>query len=122
VKRLVALCAGALVITAAAAATSGGTGLYGKAIISPASPVCQEGVPCSKPAKGFRLRFFRGTTHVADARTDAAGRFRIALAPGIYRIGAPTLRVVYPHIQPRTATVPRGRYAHVVLTIDLGIR
>ena len=121
-KGLIALSASAFVIAAGASAASSGSGLYGKAVIAPASPVCQEGVPCSRPAKGFRLRFFRGTRHVADTRTDSAGRFRIALAPGIYSIGSPTPKRVYPHIRPRTATVPRGRYARLNVTIDVGIR
>jgi len=122
VKGLVALCVSALVFTAGASASRIGTGLYGKAVISPALPVCQEGVPCSKPAKGFRLRFYRGTRHIADVRTAADGTYKISLAPGIYRVGTSTPQLLYPRIHPRTAKVPRGRYARLNFTIDIGIR
>ena len=79
-------------------------------------------MPCSKPAKGFRLRFYRGTRHIADVRTAADGTYEVALAPGIYRVGTSTPKLLYPQIHPRTAKVLRGRYARLNFTIDIGIR
>ena len=59
---------------------------------------------------------------MADTRTDAYGKFRIALTPGTYRVGAASTKLTYPSIRPRTAIVPLGRYARVSFAIDIGIR
>jgi hypothetical protein len=90
--------------------------LVGVAVISPASPVCQVGKPCSKPAAYLTLTF----THGAETRrvvTTSTGAFRIRLAAGRWTVHAG--RVV--RITPSTVLVTTGT-THVDLAIDTGIR
>jgi hypothetical protein len=98
------------------------SGLYGKVVISPARPVCAAGESCTAPDRNDVLTFWRGDRRVAIARTNTAGSYRVALAPGRY-----VVRVKHPHgigrgLDPTRATVPRGRYARVNFTLDIGIR
>src|SRR2546428_6345702 len=75
----------ALALVAPAAATTG-QGLYGVVTRSPTKPVCSSEEPCSGPAAHTKLRFFRGTTFVSSVVTDARGRYRMRLPPGLYRV------------------------------------
>jgi hypothetical protein len=105
-----------------AASGSSGSGLYGKVVISPSRPVCAVGEPCTAPDRNDVLSFWRGGRRVAIARTGATGSYRVALAPGRY-----VVKVKRPHgmgrgLEPTRATVPRGRYARVNYTLDIGIR
>jgi hypothetical protein len=104
-----------------AAAAQNGTGLYGVVVISPAYPVCEEGAPCTRPAGGVVLQFFRGGHKVAATRTRANGTFRLALTPGKYVVSTPLPKRVS-RLNPRTATVPRTRYGRANFTLDIGIR
>jgi hypothetical protein len=115
------LCVGAAVIAGGATAARKDTGLYGRVMIYPAYPVCMQGVPCTRPAGDVLLRFSRNGHVVATTRTHADGTFRLALAPGLYSVGTQSLKE-RPRLAPKTASVPRTRFAQVNFTIDVGIR
>jgi hypothetical protein len=116
------LCAGAVAVSGGVAAAQSDTGLYGRVVIYPALPVCQQGTSCSRPAGHVVLRFWRDGHPVAAVRTKADGTFRLALRPGIYTVTSPAAQLKRPGLHPRKATVPRGRYARANFTLDVGIR
>jgi hypothetical protein len=108
------------VLAVFAATLALGSGVSGTVVIDPARPVCQVGQSCSAPDVHDTLSFWRGTTLVAKARTSATGTFRVALAPGLYRITFAKRSIVKP--PPPTVRVRRGGYVLVHLSIDIGIR
>jgi hypothetical protein len=95
------------------------SGLYGVVTRGPTKPVCQVGMPCTAPYEGATLVFSRPGVSARRVTTDTRGRYRIALSPGRW-----SLRVQSSHFgwTPRTVTVPRGRYGHVNVDVDTGIR
>jgi hypothetical protein len=115
---LAAALAVAIVGSAPYAGAGTSSGLRGVVHRGPVTPVCLAGVPCDRPAGHVRLTFSRNGVAKA-ALTDAAGRYRIVLAPGSYavRISPAPFRFT-----PRTATVTRGRMAVRDFWIDTGIR
>lgn len=112
--------AAALVLLLLVAAGSGGSasGLHGTVLIYPASPTCQPGTSCTRPAAHALLRFSRGGTVVARVRTDGRGRYRIALRPRIYRVTSANGAA----LKPARVTVAAGRFRRVTFTLDTGIR
>src|SRR5690242_18110908 len=63
------------------------SGLTGIVTRGPMTPVCRVDVPSDAPAAGFALVFARpGTGHPVRTRTDAQGRYRVALPAGIYTV------------------------------------
>jgi hypothetical protein len=116
------LCVGAAVIAGGATAAPKDTGLYGRVVIYPGYPVCMEGASCSRPAGGFVLRFSRNGHVVASVKTRSDGRFRLALAPGLYAVGTPSPKSMRPRLDPKTARVPSSRYGRANFTVDVGIR
>jgi hypothetical protein len=111
------------VVTALAAiAATSGSGLYGQVVISPARPVCAEGQSCTAPDKNDVLGFWRNGRRVATARTNAEGRYRIALRPGRYTVRAKHTGAIGRGLAPTRVVVPRARYARVNFTLDIGIR
>ena len=69
------------------------------------------------------LRFFRGATLVATARTDQRGRYRVRLPPGAYTVhvtGAPA-GGIGGRIDPAAVRV-RAVWRHQNFDIDTGIR
>lgn len=110
-------------LTACTSPTSADTvPVDGTILRGPLQPVCQVGQPCDGPlvADFVVARNGRAVLHF---RTDAAGRFTIALAPGSYQvipstdapiIGAGTVS------QPLTVVPPETR--GVMLQFDTGIR
>jgi hypothetical protein len=92
-------------------------------VISPAFPVCQVGVPCSRPAPHVVLRFFRHGIRIASTRTGADGRYRVSLPAGSFAVrtrepGPSDVLRLAPHL----VRVQRGVITHVDFTIDIGIR
>jgi hypothetical protein len=107
--------------TSAVANTAARSGLRGLVTLFPASPVCIEGDPCSKPAADKLLLFRRDGRIVARVETRADGSYRVILAPGRYRVVAPQYtRGV--GVSPRTVLVPKNRIARIDLEIDTGIQ
>jgi hypothetical protein len=92
-------------------------GLYGLVTRGPITPVCVAGRPCSAPARNVLLRFVPGRGTAATTRTDATGHYRVPLGAGRYHVSAGTGRLT-----PALVRVPLGRFAHVDLSIDTGIR
>jgi hypothetical protein len=110
----------ALALSVPAAATAG-SGLRGVVMRGPTMPVCQEGVPCSAPAKGVALLFARAGITVV-ARTDDAGHYRVALRPGTWTISLRQKPGIGRGLEPRSALVRADTWTTVNLSIDTGIR
>lgn len=91
--------------------------LHGVVRIGPATPVCQAGVPCDKPAAGVTLTFTRRERTVR-AKTDRSGRYSVRLVPGTWSVRARAGVRISPmaFLVPRTSTATRN------FLIDTGIR
>lgn len=91
--------------------------LHGTVTIGPTSPVCRAGVPCSKPAAHVVLTFTHDGRSLR-ATTDGAGRYRLALAAGVWTVRASAGR----RIEPLTVRIPRLGTVTRNFAIDTGIR
>lgn len=111
----------AFVAWTAVAGTAVRSGLRGLVTLYPATPVCIEDEPCSKPAADVMLQFRRGGRVAARVRTRADGSYRVMLAPGRYAVVAPQYRRGT-GVTPRTVLVRKGRVARIDLEIDTGIQ
>ena len=80
-----------------------------------------EGVPCSAPANDTPLVFFRSGRSV-KTRTDRVGRYRVALAPGWWKVSTVTVPRIGSGIEPHAVRVFAARFRVVDLDIDTGIR
>jgi hypothetical protein len=98
------------------------SGLHGTVMRGPTMPVCMVGVPCSEPAAGAVLVFTRRDRVAARVRTDAHGRYRVSLRPGLYAVRLPATPRLGAGLAPRSVRVPRGANARVDFMIDTGIR
>jgi len=119
-RTLVALAA-ALVASSAGAATSS-SGLRGLVTRGPIAPVCAAGQPCSEPAKDVTLVFSRNGRVVRRARTNDQGRYRVALAPGLYAVRLTPKPSIGRGLEPVRARVLRARFRRFDFSIDTGIR
>lgn len=117
-KSVLAVLLLALLFLLGAGSGRSGSGLRGKVVLYPASPVCKTGTSCTRPAAHVLLRFWRNGRVVAHTRTDSKGRFRVALRPRTYRVTAPRGA----RIKPRRVSVTTGRYRRVTFRLDSGIR
>ena len=86
-------------------------------VLSPASPVCRVGSPCSKPLPGFTLAFRRNGKVVARVTTNRRARYRVRLQPGRYAVTTPKRGALTPS-RIRVSTQP----AVVTFAFDAGIR
>ncbi len=98
------------------------TGLTGLVVRGPITPVCQLLIPCEAPfSAGFTVQ--QQGAVVTTFRSDAEGRFTIALAPGTYRIipnaDAP---IIVPAAQAKTVDVGPVGLTEVRLAFDTGLR
>jgi hypothetical protein len=95
--------------------------LHGLVRQGPTQPVCQVGVPCSKPAAGVQLVFTRATGAMLKVRTDAKGRYSLRLRAGTYAVEVMPPRKIGSGLQPRRITV-RGTTQRIDFDLDTGIR
>jgi hypothetical protein len=110
-----------LLLAVVSAAASAPSGLRGLVTRSPITPVCTQGVSCSAPAKNSGLVFFREAS-TARTRTDARGRYRIALAPGWWSVRTAAATRIGRGISPSRVRVVVGRFRVLNFDIDTGIR
>jgi hypothetical protein len=103
---------------AAGGPTAGTTIVKGLVVLSPSSPVCRIGSPCSKPLPHFPLVFARSGKTVARVKTDAHARYRVALVPGRYAVST-TRRGA---LRPRRVRIRATASARVNFSFDAGIR
>lgn len=105
--------------------TQGESGIEGQAVISPAHPgPLREGMSGTAPYKTTLVVWGAdGDREVTRFETGSDGRFRVALPPGIYRVGPPpqTGRFL-PRGSEETVTVVPGKYVRVTISFDSGMR
>ena len=121
----IAASAAALLLACGSGGAATGTsrsGIYGTVRLSPALPVCSTETPCTKPLPGFPLVFSRNGRRVARVRTDAHGRYRIALAGGVYAVSTARGGTIGRGLEPTRVRVPSGRFRRVDFSYDSGIR
>jgi carboxypeptidase family protein len=93
----------------------------GTVLAGPVSPVSRPGVPATRPVRQATVEALRGSDIVAAARTDAAGRYKLALQPGTYVIRAKAGR--YLSRKPaETINISSGETRTVDFVFDTGIR
>lgn len=88
----------------------------------PVSPVSRAGQPDTRPVPGVTVWARHGSTVVAVAHTNGAGRYELALHPGTYVIVAESERYQLFILQPRTVSVSPGQRLTVDFVLDTGIR
>lgn len=103
-------------------ATHSPSGLRGTVTRGPITPACVAEQPCSEPARNVTLVFLMGNRVTGRTITDAAGRYRIRLAPGRYTVSRTAQPPIGRGLQPEQARVLPGRFNHVDFSIDTGIR
>lgn len=95
--------------------------LHGVVMQGPTKPVCQVGVPCSKPAVNLQLVFTRTNGAVIKVRTGAKGGYSVKLPPGIYTVSLLPPRTIGRGISPRKFTA-HGATQRLDFDVDTGIR
>ena len=90
--------------------------LHGTVTIGPLTPVCRVGTPCDGPAKRATLTFSRNGRSIA-VKTDAAGRYRVSLAAGTWRVRTNAGMSIAP-----SSIVVRAGTHRRDFSIDTGIR
>ena len=125
-RRLVALSFLLLFLVACAgrASSSGDSGIRGTVLLGPTCPVETVESPCpDRPLADIEVQMLQGGDVVAAVRSDADGRFTVALDPGHYTLqavveaGGPGMSA-----KPVDVTVTSGEFLEVNVPVDSGIR
>ena len=74
----------ALAFAAGAHATPRRGTLSGTVMRGPVTPVCVAELPCDEPAANVTLLFIQKGAVIVRAVTNAQGRYRVRLPPGVY--------------------------------------
>ena len=119
--RFLAALAAFVVVSAAGAATTS-SGLRGLVTRGPIAPVCTAEQPCTEPARNVTLVFFQNGQVVRRVKTNDQGRYRVALAPGVYAVRLTKKPSIGRGLEPVRARVMRARFRRVDFSIDTGIR
>jgi len=115
--RFLVVLAAALVLGGPASAATVSSGLYGTVERGPVTPVCVAQQPCSAPAVGAVLTFWRNSSMAGRTTVTSDGSYRVHLPSGFY-----TVRASQKRIEPTTVRVIRGRMVRLDFSIDTGIR
>jgi hypothetical protein len=96
-------------------------GVAGHVTLSPIMPVCQVGVPCSKPFAGATVQILDSTRDVVgSAVTNTSGAFIVSVPHGQYLIHIPT--VDFPRCPEVPVIVDTEYFTLVNVQCDTGIR
>ncbi len=97
--------------------------LRGTVIKGPLSPASPPGVSGNAPVSGARVDIATADGNSMSVQTDSAGNFRIALAPGTYRITMPSLHgAMFSKDLPATVTISPDQEQSLTIVLDTGIR
>jgi hypothetical protein len=108
---------------ARAGSGSSGTGVRGTVLAGPTCPVERADSPCPDvPVADAEVRALSDGGVAGIDRTDAEGRFEIALPPGSYRVTVHAGSGPFGSAQPVDVTVSADGYATANLSVDTGIR
>ncbi len=111
-----------LLAAGSAQATTIRSGLYGDVTRGPIAPVCVAEQPCTEPARNVTLLFSRNGHVVGRSVTDSAGRYRVRLPAGLYRVRRAGAAGIDRRLEPNAARVRAGRFVRIDFSIDTGIR
>jgi hypothetical protein len=105
-------------------AAKGESGIEGQAVISPARPgPTRQGEPDTAPFKTTLIvRSASDGSEIRQLETGSDGRFRVVLPPGTYTIGPAARAGRFPRAGEQTVAVVQGRFAHVTIEFDSGMR
>lgn len=100
----------------------GTTGIEGTITLGPLLPVTHQGEPNERPYEAtVVVRTANGSGEVLRFRSDADGRFHVALNPGDYVL-EPLGGNPFPTAPSQTVTVEKGVFSQVLIPYDTGIR
>jgi hypothetical protein len=103
----------------------GGSGIDGVVTTGPTCPVVKVGDPAcnDRPVPSAVVVVLNNSgNEVARVTTDAAGRFRVALPSGPYRLVPQPIQGFMGQAAPVDIVVADGAFAAVSITYDTGIR
>ncbi len=119
-----ALLTGVLLCGCGSPAATAGAGIEGTVTVGPTCPVVRLDAPCPDRPLQAEVSVRDGSgREVTRFRSGPDGRFRVDLPPGTYQLlGISPGPSGFPRPTPTTATVGAGRYTHVDVAFDSGIR
>ncbi|WP_322400388.1 hypothetical protein [Massilia luteola] len=97
------------------------SGIDGDVILRPVGPVERPGADNQRPYEAVIGVTNAAGRRVAEARSDANGRFVIILEPGTYVLH-PESEAIYPHAPDQAVTVVEDHVTAVRIVYDSGIR
>lgn len=124
-KRLALLTAAVTLAVAAGASAQpvADTGLTGKVLRGPTTPVCRADKPCYAPFKGTLVFTPINTSRVpVRVQTAQDGKYKVMLEPARYRVATGARARLGNLVQPAAVTVPRAGMRRVNFIVDNGIR
>jgi hypothetical protein len=116
--------AGLIACGGGAAAPATDSGIDGVVLIGPTCPVEQVGQDCEDKPYAGSIKIIDASSGevVATAHSDADGKFRVALAPGSYRLEPAAASGGLPYGKPIDVVVRPHTYEVVTVSFDSGIR
>jgi len=102
--------------------TPRGSGIEGQVLLGPMCPVVQQGQECpDQPYQATLTVNSLSGVQIAQFQSDAQGRFSVSLVPGEY-ILHPESPNGLPFAGDQSFMVETGRYTHITVHYDSGIR
>jgi hypothetical protein len=99
------------------------SGLEGLVTVGPQCPVVREGESCPDLPFAATLELRQAGKLVVQFNSDAQGKFRVAVKPGLYSLEpqSPGGRAL-PSAGPRPVMVLEGQFSSIAVVYDSGIR